>query len=60
LLGEYEVVQPTEQAQREVPAEVGCKVADPRIIREPATECCVERRAAVAIDRLAGEDLRLA
>src|SRR5262249_49560781 len=59
LAREHEVVQPAEQAEREVPDEVGSDVADPRVLREPATQCCVERRAAVAVDGLPLEDLGL-
>jgi hypothetical protein len=59
LTGEHEVVQAAEQPQREVPRQVGRDLADPRVVREPPTQFCVERRAAVAIGRLPLEDLRL-
>jgi hypothetical protein len=37
LLREDEVVQAAEQAQRQVPGEIGSDVADSRVIREPTT-----------------------
>jgi hypothetical protein len=43
LAGEHEVVQRPEQAEREVPVEIGSDGADPRIVREPAAELRVER-----------------
>jgi hypothetical protein len=59
LVREDEVVQAAEQPERVVPVEVGIEIADPRILREPATQIRVERRPAVAVDGLAAEDLRL-
>ncbi len=32
-----------EQAQRDIPGEVGSDVTDPRIVREPATQSRVQR-----------------
>src|SRR5262249_23496369 len=59
LAREDEVVESAEQTKGEVPRQLGCDVADPRIVREPATEICVQRRAALAVDRLPLEDLGL-
>ena len=59
VTGKHEVVEAGEQAQRNVPGELGRNDADPRIISEPATEACVERRSAVAIGGLPLEDLAL-
>ena len=59
VTGEHEVVQAGEQAERIVPREVRRERADPRINREPATEVCVERRAAVAVPGLPLKDLAL-
>src|SRR5581483_7238241 len=57
---EHEVVQPAEQAQRQVPAKVGRKLADPPVDGEAPAELRIERRAAIAELRLPVEDRGLA
>ncbi len=59
VTGQHEVVQPAEQAERVVPGKVGRERADPRVVRKPAAEIGVERRAAVAVRGLPLEDLLL-
>src|SRR5579862_3924105 len=59
LAAEHEVVQTAEEPQREVPPQVGRDRGNPGVVCEPAAERCVQRRAAVAVLRLAEEDLGL-
>ena len=59
LTPEHEVVQPGEQAQREVPRQVRSDVVDPRVVRESTAQLGVQRRTAVAEDGLPLEDLLL-
>ena len=56
---ELEVMETGEEAKREIPVQVRRERTDPRILREPATQFGIERRAAAAVDRLPAEDLRL-
>jgi len=52
-------MQPTEQAERQIPLEIGNNTGDPRVARELPTDLRVQRRAAVAVDGLPLEDLPL-
>lgn len=59
VAAEHEVVQAGEQAQRQVPRQVGCDVVDERLAGELQAELVVQRRAAGAVRRLPREELRL-
>jgi hypothetical protein len=57
--GEDERVQAAEQPQRRVPRELADDRGDTRIVGEAPAEVGVERRALLAVLRLAAEALRL-
>src|SRR5581483_1016228 len=59
LAAEDEVVHAAEEPQREVPAQVGRKRRDARVVGEPRRQRRVHRRARLEVGRLAAEDLFL-
>jgi hypothetical protein len=60
LAAEHEEVQASEKAKRRVPRRLAPDdLGDGRIVREPAAEVDVERRAALALPGLLLEDLSL-
>lgn len=46
-----------EEAERQIPAEIGGELLDPRIVSEPPAQLRIKRRTAVAEDGLSAKDL---
>jgi hypothetical protein len=58
--GQREVVNPREEAERNVPAQFRRKCSDAAVVRELPAQPCVQRRALLARPRLLEKDLGLA